>query len=131
MHITLFYAGLLALIYLVLSVRVVQGRMGPGKPGLGDGGDMAMQRRIRGHGNFSEYVPLFLVILAMLESAGLAPWLLHALGGTLVVARGLHGYALSYTEKWKFGRFYGALLTFVLLLVIALLALWVSVMPQS
>lgn len=126
MHITLFYAGLLAIGYLALSIRVVQKRTGPQGIGLGDGGDKELLRRIRGHANFSEYVPLLLVIMAMLESAGLAPWLLHLLGGTLVLARALHGYALSYTAKWMPGRFGGALLTFILLLVTGVLALWMS-----
>ena len=43
--------------------------------------------------------------------------LLHALGLTLLLARLLHGVALSFTGAWKFGRFYGTLLTFLVLLV--------------
>lgn len=121
MSITLFYAGLLAIWFLVLSVRVVQKR---GEVSLGDGGDPALIRRIRGHGNFAEYAPLILLLMAMLEYGGLQAWLLHALGVTLVVARLLHGVALSFTSHWKFGRFYGALLTFILLLVAGGLAVF-------
>ena len=122
MTITPLYAGLLAIWFLVLSYRVVQGR---GHVSLGDGGDADLLRRIRGHGNFTEYVPLILLMMLMLELGGaVAPWLLHAIGITLVVARVLHGVALSFTAHWKFGRFYGTLLTFVLLLVVGLLCLW-------
>ncbi|MDM4770288.1 MAPEG family protein [Solimonas sp. SE-A11] len=121
--ITPLYAGALAILFLALSFRVVQQR-GHGVS-LGDGGDQQLLRRIRGHGNFAEYVPLILLMLAMLETGGVTPpWLLHLLGATLLVARLLHGIALSYTQKWKFGRFWGTALTFLLLLVTGLLCLW-------
>lgn len=122
MLITPLYAGLLAILFLALSARVVQKRT---NVSLGDGGDPELLRRIRGHANFAEYVPLILLMMAMLEYGGATPaWLLHLLGVTLVVARVLHGIALSFTAKWKFGRFYGTLLTFVVLLVAALLCIW-------
>lgn len=121
--ITPLYAGALAILFLALSFRVVQQR-GHGVS-LGDGGDQELLRRIRGHGNFAEYVPLILLLLAMLETGGATPpWLLHLLGATLLLARLLHGIALSYTQKWKFGRFWGTALTFLLLLVTGLLCLW-------
>lgn len=124
MGITMFYSGLLALVFLVLSVRVIQGRTGPNGPGLGDGGDPSMLRRIRGHANFAEYVPLILLMIAFIEYSGASRLLVHGLGAALVLARVLHGGALSFTQKWKFGRFWGALLTLVLLLVCGLLCLW-------
>jgi uncharacterized membrane protein YecN with MAPEG domain len=125
MLITSLYAGLLALVFLALSVRVVQKRTGRSGVSLGDGGDAELMRRIRGHANFAEYVPILLIMLAALEYGGALPgWLLHLLGITMVVARVLHGVALAYTQKWVFGRFYGAALTFLLLLVMALLCVW-------
>lgn len=124
MSITLFYAGLLAIWFLVLSLRVVKAR-GHGA-NLGDGGDPVLLRRIRGHGNFAEYVPLALLLMAMLEFGGMRDWVLHVFGITLVVARLLHGVALSFTEQWQFGRFYGTLLTFTILLVAAGLGIYQS-----
>ena len=117
MIITPLYAGLLAILYLALSYRVVQGRQVVDGPGLGDGGDASMLRRIRGHANFAEYVPIILVLLAMLELGAWPAWLLHGLGAALLIARLLHGYALSYSDHFQFGRFWGTLITFVLLLV--------------
>src|SRR5204862_7541988 len=93
----------------------------------GDGGDPALQRRIRAHGNFIEYVPLILIMMGMLELSRYSVYLLHALGITLVVARLLHGYALSFTERFKFGRFWGTALTFVVLLVCGVLCLYQGV----
>ena len=112
MIITSLYAGLLALIFLALSARVVAVR---GRVSLGDGGDPEVLRRMRGHANFAEYVPLILVMMAMLEYQQIAAWQLHAIGATLVFARVIHGIALSFTKKWFFGRFFGTVLTFTLL----------------
>lgn len=127
MSITLLYGGLLALVFLALSARVVQGR-GTGGVSLGDGGQPELLRRIRGHANFAEYVPLQLLLLGLLElSAALPAWSLHALGAALLLSRLLHGYAMSFTEKWMFGRFYGTLIGFILLLVLGLLAVLVGV----
>ncbi|MBK6727159.1 MAG: MAPEG family protein [Xanthomonadales bacterium] len=130
MLITPLYAGLLALLYLTLSYRIVVMR-GPGGPSLGDGGNPILLRRIRGHGNFAEYVPLILLMIAMLELGHQPAWLIHALGATLLVARLLHGYALSFTEAFKFGRWWGTALTFLLLLVCGGLCVWQSVQAQG
>lgn len=124
MIITPLYAGILALWYVALSARVIARRRGAGIA-LGDGGDLDMQRRIRGHGNFAEYVPLALLLMALIEIGGATSILvLHALGITLVVARLLHGYALSFSASFFLGRFLGTLLTFLVLIVAGVLCLW-------
>lgn len=122
MSITVFYAGLLGLWFLVLSLRVVQGRANG--PSLGDGGDNGMQRRIRAHANFAEYVPLVLLLMGLLEAGGIRGWLMHVFGIALLVGRLLHGYALAYTQHFKFGRMIGTLLTFIVLAAAALLSIW-------
>jgi len=109
------YAGILAILFFVLSMRVVALR-GHGAS-LGDGGNPMLLRRIRGHGNFAEYVPFILLMIGMLELGRFSIYVLHAMGVTLVAARLLHAYALSYSEKFRFGRFWGTALTFGLLLV--------------
>jgi uncharacterized membrane protein YecN with MAPEG domain len=123
MVVTPLYAGLLVLWFLVLSVRVIRVRGGSGIT-LGDGGDARLSRVIRGHANFAEYVPLALLLMAILELSRFSIYALHALGITLVLARLLHGYALSFTAHFKFGRVWGAALTFVVLLIEAVLCLY-------
>ena len=122
MTVTPLYAGLLALLFFALSLRVVQMR-GTGIS-LGDGGNTAMLRRIRGHANFAEYVPLILLMMAMLELSKFSIYLLHAMGITLFVARLLHAYALSFTEKFKFGRFWGTLLTYIVMVIAGALCIY-------
>lgn len=128
MIVTPIYAGLLALVFLLLSYRVIQLR-GHDGVSLGDGGDPMLQRRIRAHGNFAEYVPLILLMIGILELSHFPAYLLHTLGLTLFIARVLHGYALSFTESFKFGRFWGTALTFALLLVCGGLCIYQGVRP--
>jgi hypothetical protein len=70
-----------------------------------------MARRIRAHGNFAEYVPLALLMVAGLEFDGASPMLVHALGASLLTGRLLHGYALAFRESFPFGRVVGTALT--------------------
>ena len=123
MMVTPLYAGLLAICYLVLSIRVIQ-RRGSAQINLGDGGDPTMLRLMRAHANFGEYVPLILLMMGMLELSHTSIYILHAIGATLLLARVLHGIALSFTKKWMPGRFLGALLTLILLLVAAVLCVY-------
>ena len=122
LFVTPLYAGLLALWFLVLSWRVIQ-RRGKGT-WLGDGGDQALLRVIRGHANFAEYVPLALLLMGFLEVTRYSIYLLHALGLTLLIARILHGLALSFGRQVPFGRATGAGLTFIVLLIEAVLCLY-------
>lgn len=124
------YAGLLALLYLVLSYRIIILRGGHGIS-LGDGGNPILLRRIRAHGNFAEYVPLILILMGILELSHLPIVILHAIGITLVVARLLHAYALSFSESFKFGRFWGIALTFLLLLVCGILCIYQAVSAHA
>lgn len=121
------YAGLLALWFVVLSIRVIGWRRGS-STSLGDGGDAAALRLIRGHGNFAEYTPLALLLLAILELSHFSTYLLHALGASLLVARLLHGYALSFSPKFTLGRMLGMMLTFTVLLVAGALCVYQGVL---
>ena len=68
MPITALYAGLLAPLFLLLSVRVIRQRRGAKVAVRGDGGDAMLLRRMRVHANFAEYVPLALLLMALAEN---------------------------------------------------------------
>ena len=125
MVVTPLYAGLLAIWFLVLSAMVIRFRRA-GRVSLGDGGNQSLLRAIRGHANFAEYVPLALLLMAILEISRFSIYLLHALGITLVVARLLHGFALTFMPHFRFGRRAGAVLTFAVLIIEAVLCLYQS-----
>ena len=122
MFVTPLYAGLLVLWFVVLSVRVVNLR----RRGIifGDNGDVDVIRIIRAQANFAEYVPLALLLMGFLEVSRYSIYILHALGLTLLVARLFHGSALSFGWKIRFGRVAGAALTFIVLLIEAVLCLY-------
>lgn len=123
--ITALYGGLLTLLFLFLTGYVIAGR-GKYKLSLGDGGDPDMIGRIRAHGNFVEFVPLALILLAILELNAAPALLLHGLGATLLVARILHGFGLTQTKTTNKARFYGALFTLLMMLAAAMACLWVA-----
>ena len=129
MFVTPLYAGLLVLWFLVLSMRVVRIR----QRGIvfGDNGDVNVIRVVRAQANFAEYVPLVLLLMGFLEVSRFSIYLLHALGVTLIVARLIHGAALSFGWQPRFGRVTGATLTFVVLLVEAALCLYQGLRGHS
>ncbi len=120
--ITLLFALLHILLMLVLAVRVVGHRRAL-KIGIGDGGDKALARKVRAHANFVEYVPMALLMLALLELSGLDAMWLWALGGTLLLARVLHAAGLSRHAGYSFGRFWGTVLTWGVLAGMAIAGL--------
>lgn len=109
------YAGILAILFIFLSARVIEARRSIGVA-LGDGGDRQLLRRQRAHANFSEYVPIALILLALVELQGMPHWLLHATGAALLLGRLSHAYALSHEPEPMRFRVLGMLLTFAALL---------------
>lgn len=122
-RITLLIASLHVVLMLALAARVVFLRRSA-RVGLGDGGDKVLMRRIRAHGNFVEYVPLALLMLALLELSGVGAYWLWGFGGTLLVGRLLHAYGLSRRSGTSPGRFIGTLLTWGVLLGEAGVGAW-------
>ena len=127
---TLITAGLLGLVFLALIIRVVSRRVS-GKIMIGDGGDAQMLERIRAHANFTEHVPLTLILMGGIEyTAGHhSPWL-WASGGLLVIARVSHAIGMSRPAPNPF-RAFGALASWLLILALSLWALWLGLAPRA
>lgn len=120
--ITGLYAGIAALLLVVLSLRVIRARYAT-RIEIGDGGDPGLARRIRAQANFVEYVPLALVVIALAEANGAAAWMLHALGAGLVVGRVAHAIGFVAKAGPGVGRGAGMLLTYLVLVAGGLLAI--------
>jgi uncharacterized protein len=123
MPITALYAALIAVLFIVLSFRVINVR-GSAKVSLGDGGNKELEKRIRAHANCAEYAPLGLILIGLAESLHAGSFVLHALGGTLLAARTLHAVGISKTIMRL--RLVGMVLTFGVIGVAAGLNLWLS-----
>jgi uncharacterized membrane protein YecN with MAPEG domain len=116
--ITLLYAGLCALLVLVLAMRVAYWRF-KHKIGLGDGGDKELLKRVRAHGNAVEYLPLSLILLGGMELNGYSNNLIHGFGATLFVSRVAHAWGVSRSSGSSLGRMSGMVVTWAIMLAMA------------
>ena len=121
--VTALYAGILGLMSIALGVPI--GRL-RGKYGvsLGDGGHPDLLLAMRRHGNFMEWIPLTLTLLALLELAGIGHQWIHALGGALVIVRVFHAAGLQVASIQSLGRFVGAAGT---ALIVVIESIWLIV----
>jgi len=123
--ITAFYAAILALIFLALSFRVVQGRFTK-RIAFGANGDDDMTKRVRAHGNFAEYVPFALLLLMFAEMQNVPIWSVHAAGIMLVIGRLSHIWGIMSPPP-NAQRAVGMVLTFLVILLAALWCVWIFV----
>jgi uncharacterized membrane protein YecN with MAPEG domain len=123
--ITALYAGILGFLGLVLASRVVQHRQRH-RIALGDEGNKEMQRAMRVFANFTEYVPMILLLIGFGEMLGASRWLTHGLGAGLVVARLFHAWGLSRTSGTSLGRLLGVTLTWLALLISSAMLIWLA-----
>ena len=92
--ITLTIAGAAAILHVWLSLRVSRLRR-PLAIGIGDGGNEVLLRRIRAHGNFAENVPIFLILLGLLEFATGGNLWLWGTAILFIIARLLHAFGMD------------------------------------
>lgn len=102
-------ALVLAVLYIRLAFAVIKKRR-QHKVALGTGQQPDLEAAIRAHGNFAEYVPLALVLLACAELNHAPWWLLLSSALALVIGRTIHASAISGSDLKK--RVQGMKLTF-------------------
>lgn len=127
--VTPLYAALCGILLIMLSLRVIRYRHAR-KVSLGDGGDESLRQAIRAQGNFTEYAPLALLLLFLLELSRQAPhWALHLLGAALFLGRVAHAWGILASRphaKPHPGRPVGMVLTFAVITVTAVWLLFVA-----
>lgn len=77
----------------------------------------SLQRKVRAHGNFVEYVPLGLLFIVALELMRSPTWLLWLLGGILTLARIIYAWGVINTYGPSIGRaigFFGTWFVYIL-----------------
>jgi uncharacterized membrane protein YecN with MAPEG domain len=94
LSITALYAGILGIMSIVIAFQAgkIRGTTGIS---IGDGGNQELLLAMRRHANFVEFVPLTLVLIALLEFNGVSSTAIHCLGAGLVVARICHAVGLK------------------------------------
>jgi uncharacterized membrane protein YecN with MAPEG domain len=101
-------AGILGLVQVFLTAKVILHRREQ-RVSMGDNGDVALQRKIRAHGNFTETVPMGLILVLLVELGAASGSQVErvalpaGLAGLLVSGRLLHAAAFLDTQ-WPLGR---------------------------
>lgn len=111
------WSGLLILLLVILSVRVVLQRQ-KHRVVLGDGGNPDLTLAGRVFGNAAEYIPVGIAALAVLTLLGLPAYAIHGVGGVLFIGRVLHATGLTAGKPTP-GRLIGMILTYLALIAAA------------
>ena len=106
--ITAIYAGILGIMAIVLGAGSGFIRARTGVPLGADSNNKEQLLAFRRHGNFTEWAPIFLILLGILELNASSATTLHALGGVFVVARIFHAVGLRAEDAGGIGRALGA-----------------------
>ena len=118
--VTSIIAAVLTAIFIKLSFAVIALRR-KNKVGLGSGGHEDLERAIRAQGNFAEYMPFGILLVACLE-LNAAPWWLVLLPGiTLIIGRLLHAIGINQPPPDFSKRVLGMKFTFNTLIALVLL----------
>jgi uncharacterized protein len=128
-HITLLFTGALAIIQCVLTALVIARRL-QAKVSLLDGGDKPLTNRMRAHGNFTETVPIAIIMMAFLEMRGIPSVWLWVIGTSLTFGRVLHAVGLM-TRKPSWGRPIGMGLTVAVISLQGVACVWMFFLPAT
>jgi len=115
--VTSIIAAVLTAVFIRLSFNVI-GLRRKNKVGLGSGGNEDLERAIRAQGNFAEYVPFGLILLACLELNGAAWWLVAIPGVTLIIGRLIHAIGINTPPPDFSKRVLGMKFTFITLMAL-------------
>ena len=112
------FTSLFTLFYLFLSFRIGYFRGSPVMKLIFKMGEeipeTKLQRNVRAHGNFSEYVPIFLVLLLIIETLGQSSF--HYLLTTCLIfsyGRLAHAICFAFYDSNPFLRISGMLCTYL------------------
>lgn len=125
MKIVPLYAAVLSLLFIGLSIKVIRLRQTL-RVGIGYAKNEELLRASRVHSNFSEYVPLSLILLFFIETQNAHALIVHGLCLMLLVGRSVHAYGVSQVQEKLQFRVTGMLMTFT---VIALSAAYILLAP--
>lgn len=119
--ITTLYAGIFGVFYFLLSLNVIRNRWIE-KQGLGHDVNpkSALFKAVRIHGNFMEYVPFLLLLMALDEITMRGSIYLHTIGLSLLAARVFHYLGISKTHLVSWQRSAGVGITFLVLLSLSI-----------
>jgi uncharacterized membrane protein YecN with MAPEG domain len=123
--VSLTFAGAFALINLWLAFRVSAVRM-RAKVMTGHGDSPALLARMRAQANFVEYTPFVMILIALIEIVGGSKTWLWGIGIVYTVGRIAHAFGMDRQTMPNPARAAGALVTWAVLLGLAVWAIWLG-----
>ena len=111
---------LIGLAYRVAALRVRN------RIGLGVGSNKTLARAMAAHGNAMENIPAALILMALAEIQSANPIFLSVLGIVFVIARVMNALGVSQHSGRSFGRFYGILLSWLVIIILAASNVWLN-----
>ena len=129
LYLTTIFASLFTFIYLFLSFRVGYFRGSPIMRLIfkmdDEINEKKLNRNVRSHGNFSEYVPIFLILLLILEIKNETPFLyLLTTCFIFLYGRLAHAICFSFFKFNPFLRISGMLCTYLGLGILSFLLIY-------
>ena len=119
-------ASTAAIIFISLSLGVIKLRR-RNQVRIGTGGVEELERAIRAHANFAEYVPIGLILIACLEANGATWWLVLLPGISLLLGRIVHAVGVQEPPPNIKNRVLGMKITFFTLIALVILNLVLTV----
>ena len=132
-YISIFLAGVFTIFYLFLSMRVGYMR---GSPVMKiffkmekNISEDKLHRNIRAHGNFSEYVPIYLILIFLIEASGSVS-ISYLIITSIIFSYGriAHAICFCFFDYNPFLRISGMITTYLGLLLLAIQAIYLGVL---
>ena len=129
------YLGAFLITLQTLLAASVGGYRFRSRKGVGHEGDMTLERRVRRHGNMTEYAPIFLTVLALFELVAGQTGSVFWLAVLFAFARVAHAFGFSSSAGshlvnpkggpvFPIARMIGAMFTLVLSLALPVMLVW-------
>ncbi len=127
-YITIITSGICGLVFVALSLNVILFRKN-NRIAYGNGNNDILNRKIRAHGNFAEYVPFCLFSLLITEITSTPLFVTIILAALLVIARLIHAYGVLVSESNKkfLPRMIGMILTLSVLMITSVINIYMAV----
>ncbi|EGQ9574345.1 MULTISPECIES: MAPEG family protein [Vibrio] len=116
--ITALYANILAILIIWLAVQVIKQRR-LNQIAYADGGVEALQIARSAQSNATEYIPITLILMALLEFNSAYPTWIHLIGVIFVIGRVIHAKGILKKDLKK--RIRGMQVTFLVILSLVVL----------
>ena len=128
MIITPIFSAIFALFFVYLSVNVIKARR-QNKVSIGTGRNQIVERSMRVHANFAEYVPFSLLLIVMLEINQTNIIVILMLCVVLLVGRIVHAWGVSSEDEKFVYRVAGMMMTFSVMIAAAAINVVLVLLP--